>query len=103
MINICCTLALRSSPAAAELSLSKTLKLLHICPIEANKSQLERFREATSELGTDDNEERFNEKLKKLVKQKPRDDKTSGDRSSLSRCCMVAQKDRFIKYTIALN
>ena len=47
--------------------------------MEANKSQLERFSEATSELGTDDNEERFNEKLKKLVKQKPRDDKTSGD------------------------
>ena len=35
------------------------------------KSQLERFKEAARELGTDDDEERFNEKLKRLAKQKP--------------------------------
>ena len=35
------------------------------------KSQLERFKEAARELGTDNDEERFNEKLGKLVKQKP--------------------------------
>ena len=49
------------------------------------KSQLDRFKEAARELGTDDDEERFNEKLKKLVKAKLTDtDKsesmgTSGD------------------------
>lgn len=37
---------------------------------EREKSQLERFKEAARELGTDDDEERFNEKLKKLAKQK---------------------------------
>lgn len=39
------------------------------------KSQLDRFKEAARELGTDDDEERFNEKLKKLAKQGPEDDK----------------------------
>lgn len=34
------------------------------------KSQLDRFKEAARELGTDDDEERFNEKLRKLAKQK---------------------------------
>jgi len=33
------------------------------------KSQLERFKEAARELGTDDDEARFNEKLGKIVKQ----------------------------------
>lgn len=42
------------------------------------KSQLERFKEAARELGTDDDEERFNEKLKKLAKQK-RDEKKNDD------------------------
>lgn len=36
-----------------------------------NKEQLERFKEAARQLETDDDEERFNEKLGKLVKQKP--------------------------------
>lgn len=35
------------------------------------KSQLDRFKEAARQLETDDDEERFNEKLKKLAKQKP--------------------------------
>jgi hypothetical protein len=37
------------------------------------KTQLDRFKEAARQLETDDNEERFNKKLKKLVKQKPDD------------------------------
>ena len=41
------------------------------------KSQLDRFKEAARQLETDDDEERFNEKLGKLVKQKPKD----GDKS----------------------
>lgn len=41
------------------------------------KPQLDRFKEAARELGTDDDEVRFNEKLKKLAKQKPKDDKVS--------------------------
>lgn len=45
--------------------------------METDKSQLERFKEAARELGADDDEERFNEKLKKLVKQKPKDDEAS--------------------------
>ena len=42
------------------------------------KSQLDRFKEAARELETDDDENRFNEKLRKLAKQKP-DDETSDD------------------------
>lgn len=36
------------------------------------KSQLERFKEAARELGADDDEAKFNEKLGKLVKPKPK-------------------------------
>ena len=35
------------------------------------KTQLDRFKEAARQLETDDDEERFNEKLRKLVKEKP--------------------------------
>lgn len=35
------------------------------------KTQLDRFKEAARELGTDDDEERFNERLKTLAKQRP--------------------------------
>ena len=40
-----------------------------------NKSQLDRFKEAARQLETDDDEERFDEKLKRLAKRKPNDDK----------------------------
>lgn len=40
-----------------------------------DKTQLDRFKEAAREIGTDDDEDRFNEKLKRLVKDKPKDDK----------------------------
>ena len=40
------------------------------------KSQLDKFKEAARELGADDDEDRFEERLKKLVKQKP-DEKRS--------------------------
>lgn len=43
------------------------------------KSQLDRFKEAARELGTDDDEERFNEKLKRIFKDKPKDDEASDD------------------------
>jgi len=43
------------------------------------KSQLDRFKEAARQLETDDDEDRFNEKLGKLVKQKPKDDKAEED------------------------
>lgn len=46
--------------------------------MEQEKSQLDRFKEAARQLETDDDEERFNEKLGKLVKQKP-DDKHSDE------------------------
>lgn len=42
------------------------------------KSQLERFKEAARELETDDDEERFSERLRKLVKEKPAKDHDDG-------------------------
>lgn len=44
-----------------------------------DKSQLDRFKEAARQLETDDDEERFNEKIRKLAKQKPDDKKPSDD------------------------
>lgn len=41
------------------------------------KSQLDKFKEAARQLETDEDEERFEKKLKKLVKQKPKDDNKS--------------------------
>ena len=41
--------------------------------ITDKKPQLERFKEAARQLETDDDEERFNEKLRKMAKQKPDD------------------------------
>lgn len=46
-------------------------------PTSDKKSQIDRFKEAARELETDDDEGRFNEKLGKLVKQKPDGKKTS--------------------------
>jgi hypothetical protein len=43
-----------------------------------SKSQLDRFKEAARQLETDDDEGRFNEKLRKLAKQKQDDKKKSG-------------------------
>jgi hypothetical protein len=34
------------------------------------KSQVEKFREAAKEAGTDESEQRFNERLKELARQK---------------------------------
>ncbi len=42
-------------------------KIMH----KVSKSQLDRFKEAARELGADDDEAKFNEKLGKLVKSKP--------------------------------
>lgn len=44
---------------------------------KSNKSQLDKFKEAARQLETDDDEERFEKKLKKLVKKKPKGDDTS--------------------------
>lgn len=41
--------------------------------------QIDKFRQAAKELEADDDEKRFNEKLKKLAKQKPDDKKPSDD------------------------
>ena len=38
---------------------------------EDKKSQLDKFKEAARELETDDDPERFKERLGKIVKQKP--------------------------------
>lgn len=38
---------------------------------ETNKTQSDKFKEAARELETDDDEKRFDERVKKLVKHKP--------------------------------
>jgi hypothetical protein len=45
-----------------------------------SKSQISKFQQAARELGTDDSEKRFNEKLGKIAKQKPRKFKTEKPR-----------------------
>lgn len=39
--------------------------------MDKEKTQLDRFKEAAREIGADDDEAKFNEKLGKLVKPKP--------------------------------
>lgn len=36
---------------------------------KTEQNQLDRFKEAAREIGTDDDEERFNERLRKLAKR----------------------------------
>lgn len=43
--------------------------------IDDKKSQREKFEEAARELETDDDPERFKDRLKKLVKQKSQEEK----------------------------
>jgi hypothetical protein len=38
-----------------------------------NKSQLDKFKEAARQLETDDDPERFKERLRKIVKHKPKE------------------------------
>ena len=45
---------------------------------DAKKRQLDKLKEAARQLETDDDDERFEERLKQIVKQKP-DDKKSSD------------------------
>lgn len=66
------------------------------------KTQLDRIKEAARELWTDDDEARFNEKLRKLAKQRPNDKKQSDDSPGLSRRSAIAQKGGFVKHTITL-
>lgn len=47
---------------------------------DAPKTQLDKFKEAARELGADDDEGRFNEKLGKIAKQKPIASKKSAKR-----------------------
>ena len=44
-----------------------------------DKSQSDKFKEAARQLETDDDEERFEKRLKKLVGKKPDDKKPSDD------------------------
>ncbi len=43
------------------------------------QSQLDKFKEAARQLETDDDDERFEERLKQIVRQKPDDKKPSKD------------------------
>ncbi|MEM8729049.1 MAG: hypothetical protein AAGF79_03950 [Pseudomonadota bacterium] len=45
---------------------------------DSKKSQLDRFKEAARELGTDNDEDRFEERLKKIVK-KPLTEESASD------------------------
>ncbi|MEE4119753.1 MAG: hypothetical protein V2I65_12115 [Paracoccaceae bacterium] len=47
--------------------------------MDTEKSQFVRFKEAARELEADDDETRFNERLKKLAKKKQDDKKPSDD------------------------
>lgn len=40
-----------------------------------DKIQLDKFKQAARELEADDDDKRFEERLKKIVKQKPQDEK----------------------------
>ncbi|MET3760524.1 hypothetical protein [Sphingomonas sp. UYEF23] len=40
-------------------------------PTSSDKTQLDKFKEAARDLETDDDEARFDERMKKLVKHKP--------------------------------
>lgn len=42
------------------------------------KNQLDKFKEAARQLETDDDDERFEERLKQIVKRKPDDKKKDG-------------------------
>lgn len=43
-------------------------------PTEASLEQIERFKEAARALGCDEDEAAFDEKLKSIARQKPRDE-----------------------------
>jgi hypothetical protein len=45
---------------------------------DAPKSQVEKFREAARDLETDDDEQRFDEQLEKIARQKPRKEPEKG-------------------------
>jgi len=49
-------------------------RITMLAPMEKEKTQLDRFKEAAREIGTDDDEAKFNEKLGNLVKQTPKND-----------------------------
>jgi hypothetical protein len=46
----------------------------------AHKKQIDKFREAARELGTDESEERFNETLQRIGKAKPKHEKSTQGR-----------------------
>lgn len=66
-----------ASQATSAVSADDTM---YCAGMEKEKTQLDRFKEAAREIGTDDDEAKFNEKLGKLVKPKP-DAKNEGGRS----------------------
>jgi hypothetical protein len=41
--------------------------------VAKRQTQVEKFKQAARELGTDDSEKRFNERLGKIARQKPGD------------------------------
>ncbi len=57
--------------------------MVHNAPVFAmgkdERAQADRFKEAARQIGTDDDEARFNERLKQIAKQKPKDEKKSDD------------------------
>jgi hypothetical protein len=46
---------------------------------ETRKTQLEKFKQAARQLETDDDEDRFDERLRRLVTRTPEDRPRSGD------------------------
>ena len=46
---------------------------------DPKQTQLDKFKEAARELECDDDEKRFDERMKKLVKRKSKDEKSEAD------------------------
>lgn len=50
-----------------------------MCDGADKRAQAERFKEAARQAETDDDENRFNERLRRLAKKRPKDDEKSED------------------------
>ncbi len=51
-------------------------------PLESNAAQIDRFKELARELGCDEDEAAFDEKLNALAQQKPKDQKANNSEGS---------------------
>lgn len=62
--------------------------------MEEKKSQLDKFKEAARQLETDDDEERFEERLKKLVKPGDSAGRSGGDADASKKIRTLEEKHK---------